>query len=244
MKSQRSKVKSSKKIVWITGTTEGIGNELAMKFAQDNIVECSARRKAKQEQEVRAIVKSGGEAVAMECDISSEKDVKRTVSSILKKYGRIDGLINNAGVTAFKLFTESTVKDYDYIMDVNLKGAFLCIKEVLPGMIKQKSGHIINILSVAAITTFEYSSLYAASKAGLKAMSEGIRKEVRKDGIKVTNIMPGATVTPMWDKDFRDKNKNRMMKAEDIAWLTLDVFNQPKSMVTEDIVVRPIKGDV
>lgn len=237
-------MKSSKKIVWITGTTEGIGKELAMKFAQDNIVVCSARRKAKLEQAVKQIEKASGEAVAMECDISSESDVKSTVSSILKKYGRIDGLINNAGVTTFKLFTESTVKDYDYIMDVNLKGAFLCIKAVLPGMIKQKSGHIINILSVAAITTFEYSSLYAASKAGLKAMSEGIRKEVRKDGIKVTNIMPGATVTPMWDKDFRDKNKNRMMKAEDIAWLTLDVFNQPKSMVTEDIVVRPIKGDV
>jgi sepiapterin reductase len=233
-----------KKIIWITGTTEGIGKELAMKFAQDNIVVCSARRKAKLEQEVKQVEKSGGEAVGMECDISSERDVKKTVNGILKKYGRIDGLINNAGVTAFKLFTESTVKDYDYIMDVNLKGAFLCIKAVLPGMLKQKSGHIINILSVAAITTFEYSSLYAASKAGLKAMSEGIRKEVRKDGIKVTNIMPGATVTPMWDKDFRDKNKNRMMKAEDIAWLTLDVFNQPKSMVTEDIVVRPIKGDV
>ena len=233
-----------KKVVWITGTTEGIGKELAMKFAQDNIVVCSARRKAKLIQEVKAIVKSGGEAVAMECDISSERDVKRTVSSILKKYGKIDCLINNAGVTAFKLFTESTAKDYDYIMDVNLKGAFLCIKAVLPRMIKRKSGHIINILSVAAITTFEYSSLYAASKAGLKAMSEGIRKEVRKDGIKVTNIMPGATVTPMWDKDFRDKNKNRMMKAEDVAWLTLDVFNQPKSLVTEDIVVRPIKGDV
>ena len=184
-------MKNDKKIVWITGTTEGIGKELARKFAEKHIVVCSARRKAKLEQEVQAIIKSGGEAIAMVCDISSEKDVRKTVSSIVKKYGKIDCLINNAGVTAFKLFTESTVKDYDYIMDVNLKGAFLCMKSVLPGMIKQKSGHIINILSVAAITTFEYSSLYAASKAGLKAMSEGIRKEVRKDGIKVTNIMPG-----------------------------------------------------
>lgn len=234
----------SKKVVWITGTTEGIGKELARKFAQEHIVICSARRKAKLEQEVKTIVQDGGEAVAMVCDVASEKDVKKTVRSIIKKYNRIDGLINNAGVTEFKLFTETSVKDFDSIIGVNLRGAFLCIREALPWMLKQKSGHIINILSVAAITTFEYSSIYAASKAGLKAISEGLRKEVRKEGIKITNIMPGATVTPMWDKDFREKNKNRMMKAEDIAWLTLDVFNQPKSMVTEDIVVRPIKGDV
>ena len=153
-------------------------------------------------------------------------------------------MINCAGVTEFKLFMDSNEKDYDSIMDINLKGAFLCMREVLPSMVKRKDGQIINILSVAAVTTFQYSSLYAASKAGLKAMSEGIRAEVRKDNIKVINIMPGATDTEMWDKDFRDKNRNRMMSAEDIGRLTLDVFNQPKSLATEDVVVRPIKGDV
>lgn len=238
-------MKSDKKIIWITGTTAGIGKALAVEFANaGHTVICSARRKGKLINEVKAITKSGSDAIAMHCDVSSETDVKRTAKNILKKYSRIDALINNAGVTAFKLFTESTVKDYDNIMNVNLKGAFLCIKAVLPGMIKRKEGQIINMLSVAAITAFEYSSLYAASKAGLKAMSDDLRKEVRKYNIKVTNIMPGATISPMWERDFAEKNKHRMIKAEEIARLTLDVFNQPKSLVTEDIVVRPIKGDV
>ncbi|MCB0725457.1 MAG: SDR family oxidoreductase [Ignavibacteriae bacterium] len=238
-------MKDQNKIVWITGTTAGIGKALAVEFANaGHTVICSARRKGKLIQEVKAIEKSGGTAIAMHCDVSKEADVSRTVKNIIKKYGRIDALINNAGVTEFKLFTESTVKDFDNIIGVNLRGAFLCMKAVLPGMIKKKDGQIINILSVAAITTFEYSSIYAASKAGLKAMSEGIRKEIRKYNIKVTNIMPGATISPMWDKDFAERNKKRMMKAEDIARLTLDAFNQPKSLVTEDIVVRPIKGDV
>jgi short-subunit dehydrogenase len=238
-------IDSKKNIVWVTGATEGIGRAIAVEFAKaGHTVICSARRKAKLKSVTDYINKNGGNALGIKCDISKESDVKRTVKQILKEYGRIDALINNAGVTEFKSFMDSSIKDYDNIMNVNLRGSFLCIKEVLPGMIKRKDGQIINILSVAAITTFENSSLYAASKAGLKAMSEGLRKEVRSKGIKVINIMPGATATNMWDKDFLKDNFNRMMTSEDIGRLTLDVFNQPKALVTEDIVVRPIKGDV
>ena len=237
--------RSDKKVVWITGTSSGIGMAIAKVFAEaGNIVICSARRKGELDKLVKSIGKNGGEAYSQKCDISKYSEVKKVVKFIFSKFGKIDALINSAGVTEFKLFTESNEKDYDYIMDVNLKGVFLCIKEVLPSMLKNKGGQIINILSVAAVTTFQYSSLYAASKAGLKAMSESLRAEVRKDNIKVINIMPGATDTDMWDKDFRDKNRKRMMNAEDIGRLTLDVFNQPKSLVTEDVVVRPIKGDV
>lgn len=236
---------TNRKIVWVTGASVGIGRAIAEIFATSgHMVICSARRKAKLDSVVSNIRKNGCNAEAIVCDIAKEADVKRTVKKILKDHGRIDALINNAGVTEFKSFADSTVKDFDNIMSVNLRGSFLCMKEVLPGMLKRKDGQIINILSVAAITTFENSSLYAASKAGLKAMSEGLRKEVRGNNIKVINIMPGATATDMWDKDFLKKNFNRMMTSEDIGWLTLDVFNQPKALVTEDIVVRPIKGDV
>lgn len=236
---------TNRKIVWVTGASVGIGRAIAEIFATSgHTVICSARRKAKLDSVVSNIRKNGCNAEAIVCDIAKEADVKRTVKKILKDHGRIDALINNAGVTEFKSFADSTVKDFDNIMSVNLRGSFLCMKEVLPGMLKRKDGQIINILSVAAITTFENSSLYAASKAGLKAMSEGLRKEVRGNNIKVINIMPGATATDMWDKDFLKKNFNRMMTSEDIGWLTLDVFNQPKALVTEDIVVRPIKGDV
>jgi len=236
---------TKRQIVWVTGANVGIGRAIAEVFAKaGHLVICSARRKAKLESVAANIRKNGGNAEAIVCDIAKESDVKRTVKKILKDHGRIDALINNAGVTEFKSFADSTVKDFDNIMSVNLRGSYMCIKEVLPGMLKRKDGQIINILSVAAITTFENSSLYAASKAGLKAMSEGLRKEVRGNNIKVINIMPGATVTDMWDKDFLKDNFKRMMTSEDIGWLTLDVFNQPKALVTEDIVVRPIKGDV
>ena len=111
-------------------------------------------------------------------------------------------------------------------------------------MIKNKKGHIINILSVAANTSFENSSVYAASKAGLLAMSNGLREEVRRYNIKVSNIMPGAVETPMWDSKSRQRYKNRMMSAADIAKIVLQIYQQPRKVLIEDVIVRPVKGDI
>ena len=117
-------------------------------------------------------------------------------------------------------------------------------RTVLPIMMKKKRGHIINILSVAAHTVFTNSSAYAASKAGMLAMFNGLRAEVRKFNIKISNIMPGATDTPMWSPAVRQKSANRMMTPREVADITYAVASQPKKVVIEDVIIKPIKGDL
>jgi short-subunit dehydrogenase len=233
------------KVIWITGASTGIGKEMACAFSKAGyIVVVTGRRKSRLVNLVSEIKFAGREASAFVCNVASERSVQSTTKRILEKYGRIDCLINNAGVTVFKDFIDTKVFDYDYVMDINLRGSFLCMKSVLKRMIKLKRGHIINILSVAANTVMENSSVYACSKAGLLALSNSVRKEVRKYNIKITNILPGAVETAMWDARTRQKFKNRMMSPEDIAVIALQAFEQPKKVLIEDIIVRPMKGDL
>ncbi|HRE40940.1 MAG TPA: SDR family oxidoreductase [Ignavibacteria bacterium] len=233
------------KIIWITGASTGIGKDTALTLSKaGNIIIVTARRKSRLVNIVSEIKFSEREASAFVCDVSSERSIQTTYKRIKERYGKVDVLINNAGVTVFKNFSESKTPDFDYIMDINLRGAFLCSKSVLSDMIKRKSGHIINVLSTAAKTSLEGSSLYSASKAGLMAMSDVLRKETRKFNIKISNVFPGATETPMWDSKTRAKYKNRMMDSVDIANVINTIINQPKKVVIEEIVVRPVKGDL
>jgi len=233
------------KVVWVTGASTGIGKEIAMEFSKaGHIVVVSARRKSRLVRIVSEIKFADREAAAFVCNVMSERSIQITAKRIREKYGTIDVLINNAGVTVFKSFLESKTFDYDLVMNTNLRGAFLCMKSVLPQMVKNKKGQIINILSVAANTSFEDSSIYAASKAGLLAMSNSLREEVRRHNIKICNILPGSVETPMWDARSRQRYKSRMMSAQDIAKIVVSVAEQPRKVVIEDVIVRPIKGDI
>lgn len=233
------------KIIWVTGASTGIGKAIVEKFSTEGCtVVITARSKSRLDDIVKEIRLTGREAMAYVCDVSSERSVIHTAKKIQEKYGTIDVLINNAGATVFKSFLDTETKDYDNVIDTNLKGPFLCMKAVLPQMIRKKTGSIINILSVAANTTFENSSVYSASKAGMQAMASCIRKEVRKHNIKICNIYPGAVETDMWDIKARQQFRNRMMTPADIGDIAFDVYNKPERLMVEDLVVRPVKGDL
>ncbi len=235
----------NQKVVWVTGASTGIGQAIANEFSKaGHIVVVTARRKSRLVRIVSEIKYAEREASAFVCNVLSERSIQITAKRIREKYGRIDVLINNAGVTVFKSFLETKTFDFDNVMDTNLRGAFLCMKFVLPLMIKNKKGQIINILSVAANTSFENSSVYAASKAALLAMSNSIREEVRRFNIKISNVLPGAVETSMWDSKFRQRYKNRMMSPADIARIIVYISEQPKKVLIEDVIVRPIKGDL
>ena len=235
----------SQKVIWVTGASTGIGKDIATEFSKaGHIVVVSSRRKSRLVTLVSEIKFAGREASAFVCNVSSERSVQLTAKRIREKYCKIDCLINNAGVTIFKSFIDTKVYEYDYVLDINLRGSFLCMKSVLPQMIKLKKGHIINILSVSANTALDDSSIYAASKAGLLAMSNCLRSEVRRYNIKISNILPGAVETPMWDSRTRQRYKSRMMSPSDIASIVLMMFEQPKKVLIEDLIVRPIKGDI
>lgn len=234
-----------KKVVWVTGASTGIGKAIAEKFSREGcIVIVTARRKSRLAKIAAEIKFAGREAAAFVCNVTSERSVFLTAKRIREKYGTIDVLINNAGATVFKSFTDTKTTDYNNVVDTNLKGPFLCMKAVVPQMIKRRNGVIINILSVAANTAFENSSVYAASKAGLHAMASCLRTEVRRFNIKITNIFPGAVETAMWESKARQRYRKRMMTPEDIAEVTFDSYHKPGRVLIEDVYVRPIKGDI
>jgi len=235
----------SNKVVWITGASTGIGFEVAKVFAKSGyIIVATARRKSRLVSLVNEIRFAGHEAYAFVCDVRSERSVLSTRKKILEKCNNIDVLVNNAGVTVYKNFIDTKTYDFDDVIETNLRGAFVTTKAVLPMMIKRKRGHIINLSSIASKAIFTGSAAYAASKAGLIAMSNVLRTELRKYNIKITNILPGATDTPMWSPASRQKYGTRMMSPRDIAEIVVQAANQPKKVVIEDMIIRPIKGDL
>jgi NADP-dependent 3-hydroxy acid dehydrogenase YdfG len=176
------------------------------------------------------------------CDVRDEHSVASAWDGIMTKVGRIDVLVNNAGVTAFTPFVKSTIEDFDAIHSTNLRGAFLCTQKVLPGMIERGEGTIVMINSVASRDVFQNSSVYAAAKAGLKAMTDGLRLEVRGLGVRVISVYPGATNTPIWNDKVREKHSEKMMTPENIADVVLSAVRLPKSVLVEDLYVQPIGG--
>ncbi|HJY62656.1 MAG TPA: SDR family oxidoreductase [Ignavibacteria bacterium] len=232
-------------VAWITGASTGIGFELAKAFAKAGYtIIATARRKSRLVSLVNEIRFAGHEAYAFVCDVTSERSVLSTRKKILEKCRSIDVLVNNAGVTVYKNFIETKTYDYDNIIDTNLRGCFVTTKAVLPLMIKRKRGHIINLASIASKTVFTGSAVYSASKAGIIAMSNVLRAEVRKFNIKVSNILPGATDTPMWSPSSRQRYSTRMMTPREVADIVVQVANQPKKVVMEDVIIKPIKGDL
>jgi 3-oxoacyl-[acyl-carrier protein] reductase len=232
-------------VVWVTGASRGIGAAIARAFAASGAhVVLTGRDIRALRQNVLKIREYGGKASTLRCDVERESSVILAYKTISKKFRKVDVLVNNAGVTYFKSFEKTTVKDFDHVLATNLRGVFLCTKSVLPSMLRRRNGFIINILSVSATTTFKNSSAYAASKAGVLALSRSLRAEVRKNGISVIDILPGAVETEMWDRNERKKYHNKMMQPEDIAEVVVSVVRQPKRVLTEEIVIRPVEGDL
>jgi short-subunit dehydrogenase len=152
--------------------------------------------------------------------------------------------VNNAGVTSFKHAADNSINEINDIINTNLLGAIYSTKAVLPTFIKNESGTIFNILSVVVDKTFTRSSAYAASKMGLLGYSRSLREEVREHNIRVINIIPGATETAMWSQEMRKEKGERMMNPESLARIIVSAYLQKDNLVTEEIVLRPVTGDL
>lgn len=229
--------------IWVTGASSGIGKALAIKFANKNHLVVGSARRVDLIEQIRKDLIEPKNLIVFKNDISNNKEITELTSTLQKKYN-IECIINNAGVTSFKPFIENSVVDIEQIIDTNLKGSIYAIKSVLPKMIENNSGTIINILSVAANKIFQNSALYASSKAGLKAFSKVIREELREKNIKIINIYPGATVTEMWAQSVIDDNSDKMMSTQHLANFIYDVYSNSKFISPEEIEVKPITGDL
>ncbi len=236
------------KVFWITGANKGIGKAIALKlieeFKNSKFILSSSSKET-----LKPLIQEIGlnqNVYFFPFDLRDKKSLDYMYEKIRSSIGDVDVLINNAGVGKFAPMIKLTEEDLNWSFDVNFKAPFLIIKKILPSMMEKKSGAIINILSVVVKKSFPNSSIYSASKSALFSLANSLREEVRKDGIKVINILPGATATDIWHPKQKEKYSHLMMQAEDVADVVVSniklLANQ--RLHIEDITIRPQNGDL
>lgn len=189
------------KIALVTGASRGIGRETAITLASygATVIVNYNGSKDKAEEVVAAIKNQGGNADVYGCNVADYTAVETMMKDIVKKYGSLDILVNNAGITKDGLLMKMSEEDYDAVLDINLKGTFNCIKHISRQMLKQKSGHIVNLSSVVGVYGNGGQVNYSASKAGVIGITKSVAKELGSRGITVNAVAPGFIVTEMTD---------------------------------------------
>jgi len=238
------------KIVWITGGAKGLGAELTRVFANNDYkVVASSSKNLENYVESNFIDKtllSNQNFEYLKCDIRNYDEIIDTVNTIIKKYNKIDILINNAGISVFKTFLEHSVEEIEDIIGINLKGSIYCIKNVLPYMLEFKEGLICNISSVAVIENFKNCSIYNSSKSALLSFSRTLRNEIRESGIKILDIILGATNTNIWDENSRIKYSDKMINPIDVAKIVFSNIDNilNSNFQIEEIIIKPQNGNI
>ena len=237
------------KVALVTGASSGIGEATARALAAANArVVVAARRVDRLDALVEHIGKAGGEAVAIPADVAKEKEARGLVQRAHAKWGRLDILVNNAGVMLLGAVEGANTEEWRRMVDINLLGPMYTTHAALPLMKAQGGGHIINISSVAGRVANPHAAVYAATKFGLGAFSESLRREVFNDDIRVTLVEPGAVATELTGHitDPRAKETLRarlatmtLLESEDIAAAVVYAATQPPRVNVNEILVRP-----
>lgn len=230
----------------ITGASRGLGKAIALKLASlgANIV-LNYRSSEKEALEVENEIKQMGvEVISVKGDISKLKEVENLVSVAKERFGNVDIMVNNAGITKDTLILRMKEEDFDSVIDVNLKGVFNCLKAITPIMVKQKHGKIISISSVVGISGNAGQVNYAASKAGIIGMTKSLAKEVGSRGINVNAVAPGFIETDMTDAlgdKFKEEAKKsiplkKLGKPEDVANVVAFLASESSDYVTGQVI--------
>ena len=236
------------KTIVITGASSGMGAAAAHHLAgKGAAVVLGARRSDRIDSLAAEITAAGGKAIAVETDVTKRDDLKRLVDAAIKTYGRIDVIINNAGVMPLSPLERVKVDEWDQMIDVNLRGVLYGVAAALPHMIAQKSGHIINVSSVAGHKLFGGSAVYSATKFAVRALSEGLRQEMASHNIRTTIISPGAVKTELLDHisetDVQKANQDYVgqigVPPETLARLVAFAINEPEDVGSNEILFRP-----
>ena len=227
------------KTALITGAGRGIGRGIARTFAEQGCdivaVARSMDELAITEKEVRSL---GRRALVIQCDISDPEAVASMAQQALAEFSFIDILVNNAGYAEFKPFTELNLEGWQRTLEVNLTGPFLCIKALLPSMMKQHKGRIINISSVAGLKPITDQSAYCASKHGLNGLTAVLAMELRAYGIAVHAICPGGVDTRLAQEAMPQRDKTDWLQPEDIAHAALYLASLSRRAATDFLMVR------
>jgi NADP-dependent 3-hydroxy acid dehydrogenase YdfG len=232
-----------RKTVLITGASKGIGKALALNLAQQGANIALVARSKEELKEVQvAAKKHKAKCLIFVGNVANEKHVQKAVSETEAAFGNIDFMINNAGFGVFGPTESYTIEKWSEVYDTNVKGTFLFSKTVLAGMKAQGSGHIINIASDVAKRVFDGGALYCSSKFAQDAFSAALRKEVRKDGIKVSVVYSGLVDTPFHTSPS-SSDKGKWLTAEDMAQSIMFIMGQPKHVVIDELMIHPLSQD-
>ncbi|WP_198412952.1 SDR family oxidoreductase [Izhakiella australiensis] len=238
------------KIALITGASSGIGAATARKLAAEGlIVGLAARRTERLEALVAEITAAGGRAVALKTDVTDPASCKTAAAALIAQFGRIDVLVNNAGLMPLSDIDSLKVAEWQRMVDVNVSGVLNATAAVLPQMIDQHSGHIFNLSSIAGRKVFTGLTVYCATKAAVAAFSDGLRMEIGpKHNIRVTCVQPGAVKSELYeqisDAAYRQQMDNlaasmTFLEGEDIANTILFALQSPQRMDVAELFVLP-----
>lgn len=238
------------KVVVITGASSGLGAATAKYLANKGaIIVLGARRREKIELIAHEIAATGGQVLAVPIDVTKSEDLERIVAMAVKKFKRIDVIINNAGIMPRAALEELKVDEWDQMIDVNIKGVLYGIAAVLPVFKVQKSGHIINVSSVAGHKISAGGAVYSATKFAVRALSEGLRQEVKPYNIRTTILSPGAINTELVNSSSGEQSRENLKKyyeqnaidAEAFARTVAFAIGQPEEVDINEILFRPTR---
>lgn len=229
------------KVAIVTGGGKGLGRGIALTFAREGAnVAIAGRSEDALLKTAAEIERLGRKALAIPTDVSKEEQVNNFVNKVKDKFGKIDFLVNNAGILLSKKVTETTLEDWEEVINTNLRGTFLMTRAVLEIMRKQRSGHIFNISSVGGRIGLAEKSAYCASKFGIVGFSKAVAKEVKQDNIKVQVVYPYMVDSYNeidWSK--QGKEQLRAVKVEDVADMIVYYASLPLRVLVEDIIFDP-----
>jgi NADP-dependent 3-hydroxy acid dehydrogenase YdfG len=239
------------KIVVITGASSGLGEATARHLAAlGATVVLGARRVERIDGLAAEVMRSGARALAVQTDVTRSAEVKALVDAAVTQYGRVDVMLNNAGLMPHSPLERLKIEDWDRMIDVNIKGVMYGIAAALPHMIAQKSGHIISVSSVAGHKVRPGSTVYSATKHAVRVISEGLRQEVKAHGLRTTIISPGAVDTELPDSITEPDVAEGVRKFYDIA-IAPESFaravayaiGQPDDVDINEILFRPTQQE-
>lgn len=235
-----------KKVVVVTGASRGIGKEIALKYAENgyNVAINYVSDKTNVEELEKEFKEKGAEALIVKADVSKLEQVQEFIKAVIEKYGKIDVLVNNAGITRDMLLMRMKEEDFDKVIEINLKGTFLVTKEVVPYMMKKRDGKIISLSSVVGVTGNAGQCNYSASKAGIIGFTKSIAKELASRNIRANAVAPGFIDTDMTnvlsDEVKENINKQipmrRMGTAREIANVVYFLGSEESSYITGQVI--------
>lgn len=231
------------RVAIVTGAGRGIGRAVAVALAAEGAAVALAARSRADLAAVAAEIKgAGGRALAVPTDVTQDAAVEALVEQTVAELGRVDVLVTSAGAAVFGQFAESKPGDWEQMLALNLRAVMVSCRAVLPTMLRQRSGLILNVASIAAKRALPGSAVYTATKAGVVGFSRVLAEEMRPHGVRVGVLVPGAVDTPIWDALGASPPREKMLRPEDVARAAVFMATLPPTASLEELVILPAGG--